>query len=102
MPFSLPAGALLPFSVLKRNEGRANKATTVEPNQHLLCQQRAVAPNSNQPPPHTHTHSLDLESSKEMPRNKDQVEPTRNLIARSEGDGGGKKNMEGKRKSKQQ
>lgn len=80
------------LSVLKKNEGGTNKATSVEPNQHLLCQQRA------DPPPHTHTQSLGFESSKEMPRNKGQVEPTRNLIVCSAVmcRGGGK---EGKRKA---
>ncbi len=93
------------LSVFKKNEGGTNKATAVEPNQHLLCQQRAVAPKSVQAPRHTHTQSLGLESSKEMPRNKGQVVPTRNLIASSWGDGRGErqknkeKNKEGKRKA---
>lgn len=36
---------LCPFCANK-NEGGTNKATALEPSQHLLCQQREVAPNS--------------------------------------------------------
>lgn len=57
-PGSLCCSALY---VLEKNKGGTNKATTVEQNQHLLCQQRAVAPNSVQLTLHhtdTHTHTV--------------------------------------------
>lgn len=46
------------------------------------------------PPTQRHAHTeqrLGLESSKEMPRNEGQVEPTRSLVAGSWGYGGGRK-----------
>lgn len=57
------------------------------------------------PPTQRHAHTeqrLGLESSKEMPRNEGQVEPTRSWGYGSWGYGGGrkvKKNKEGKRKA---